>query len=249
MIVVETGIVNAGILDGDGTIFDGNMTIDLFRVLAEKRVILKEMGDKVFACYAKYKSAKIAEKPAIVGEIYKLFGESLKGKSEDDIRMISEETFSKLSDRLFSFSEPLVVSLKERGFKVILVSGSMVEMVRVLGARLGIDEQNIIAGKLKLRNGIYTGGVVSYIGSSSQKIRAINRYSKKNNIYIDWRRSFGIGNNERDWGILSRVGIKFFFEPNGALKARAEKGNFIIVDRNNVIDTWNRLKITYAVNL
>jgi len=234
-------VVGLGINDADGTSFDGNLTMELFKDLIQKGIISKEMSDEIFSYYGKYKKSDEAGKLILLDKIYRLFAGSLKGKKESEIRTIAEETFSRVSDKVFSSSEPLVRSLKKNGFKVILMSGSMMEMVRILGRYLNIDEQDIIAGKLEIKRGIYTGRVISYVSGSDQKVKEINRYSRDNNLVVDWPHTFAIGNDERDLAILKKAGVPFLFKPKGKLKTKAIKFGFYIVNQNNVIKTLNNV--------
>lgn len=237
-------IIRLAVIDVDGTIFLGNVGIEFLKNLIKKKLVSDEMGGKIFSWYGKYEKGKV-DKSVAVDEIYKLFAMGMKGKKESEMKKIAKETWSEVSGGLYDFSEFMISFLKNKGFKVILVSGSPVEMVEMVGKHFNIDKKDVIAGRLEVKNGKYTGKIVSYPGSSKQKIVAINSYARKENLSVDFYHSFGMGNNERDRGVLDLVGFPFAFEPNAALRSAAKKGKFTIVNKSNIC-FYVRSKITDA---
>jgi HAD superfamily hydrolase (TIGR01490 family) len=222
------------IFDVDGTLFDGNLGIEFLKALIEKGIISKKISKDIFSWYGRYKNDEV-DKSIAVDEIYRLFAKAMEGKKEPAVKMVAEETWNKVSDKLYPFVGFLVESLRMQGLRIVLLSGSPIEMVAILGRELKIGKREVIAGKLKVKNGIYTGKIVSYPGSSEAKIQAIKKYLRNMNLDIDFRHSIGMGNNERDLEILNQVGMHFAFEPNSVLRARAKTAKFSIVNRNNVI--------------
>jgi len=222
------------IFDVDGTLFDGNLGMEFLKALMEKGVVSKKISSSIFIWYGKYKNDEV-DKAIAVDRIYQLFAKGMKGKREAEMRIVAKKTWNKVSDKLYGYVEFLVESLRMQGLKVVLLSGSPVEMVELLGKDLGINKRDVIAGILEVKNGIYTGKIISYPGSSEAKVRAINSYLKNTDLNIDFHRSVGMGDNERDFKILNKVGMHFAFEPNDVLKAKARKAKFTIVNRKNVV--------------
>lgn len=222
------------IFDVDGTLFEGNMGIELLKTLIDKGLFDKKIGSEIFEWYQKYKSGEM-EKTVVVDKIYELYALGMTGQLQKNIELASQETWNNISNKLFGFSKELVKLFKDKNFIVVLLSGSSVEMVKILGKELDADE--VIAGTLEIVDGIYTGKIVSYPGSADQKIEAINKYISDRNIETDWKNSFGMGDNERDLEILKLVGIPVAFEPNEALKNVSQDNNITVLDRNNVVET------------
>ena len=215
------------VFDVDGTLFDGNLGIEYIRSLVQKEVFSKDMGDGVFGWYKKYKNGEL-EKSVAVDEIYKIYAQGMKGLATERASEIAKETWLTVKDNLYSFAEDAIQSLTANGYKVLLLSGSPIEIIRQLGEFLNIDSQNMIAGTLEIVGGIYSGNIVSYPGSSEQKIEELDKLIERRNLKIDWENSLGMGDNERDIGILGRVGHPIAINPNDKLTTMAEKDGWII---------------------
>jgi HAD superfamily hydrolase (TIGR01490 family) len=224
------------IFDVDGTLFDGNLGIEFVKTLVKKGIFEKEISEGIFDWYGKYKSGE-AEKSVVVDEMYKLFAKGMSGKKEGDMRLVALETWDGVVSSLHDFAKSLVKKLRQQGFRIIILSGSPIEMIKILGKKLEVNSDELIAGVLEIKEGLYTGETISYLGSSSAKIEAINKYIKRAGLDVDWSNSFGMGDNERDLGILDLVGHPFAFEPNEALKVEAKKMGYKIIDRTNTIDS------------
>ena len=223
------------IFDVDGTLFDGNLGIEFVKTLVKKGIFEKEVGEGIFDWYGKYKNGEV-EKSIAVDEIYQLFAKGMTGKTIEDMHSVALETWNEVVSKLHGFAESLTEKLREHGFKIILLSGSPIEMISILGEKLKVNGNELIAGSLETSDGLYTGNTISYPGSSDAKITAINEYIGENGLEVDWPNSFGMGDNERDLGILSLVGLSFAFEPNEALAEKAKELGYQVVDRTDVID-------------
>lgn len=193
---------------------------------------------RLFEWYQKYKDGSV-EKTIVVDKIYELYALGMTGQLQEKIEEASQETWNNICNRLFVFSKELVQLFKDKKIIVVLLSGSSVEMIKILGKELDTDE--IIAGTLEIIDGVYTGKIISYPGSANQKIEAINEYITNKKIEVDWKNSFGMGDNERDLGILKLVGIPVAFEPNDALKNVSRENNILVLDRDNIIETVTKL--------
>jgi len=222
------------VFDVDGTLFNGNLGIDFVKSLVGGGIFSREIGEGIFTWYGKYKKGEV-EKAVAVDEIYKLYAAGLKGKQKEQIEGVALETWQSLTDRLYGFASELVNLLKENGFLILLISGSPTEMVSKLGEKLGIDKGNIIAGELEIRDSVYTGEIISYPGSSEQKVVALDDLLRIRGIDPEWQESLGMGDNERDTGILGRVGIPIAFEPNDILRQNAIENGWLLADRDTVM--------------
>ena len=107
--------------------------------------------------------------------------------------------------------------LIHNNFSILLISGSPIEMVSLLGKDLNITSNSIIAGISEILEGRYTGSALFYPGNSEQKVLALNEYLSRNNISVDWSRSLALGDDERDFGILKMVKFPFAINPNNKL--------------------------------
>ncbi len=222
------------IFDVDGTLFNGNMGIEFLKALMEKGIVSKEISDSILSWYKKYKNDEV-DKAVAVDEIYMLFAKGMSGKREAEMKLVAEETWDNVSNKLYPYVRGFVKDLQAEGLRIVLLSGSPIEMVRILGMELKIGKRETIAGRLEVKDGVYTGRIIYYPGSSKEKLRAIDSYLEKSHLNIDFPHSAGMGDNERDMRVLKKVGKPFVFEPKSVFKAQAKREKFTIVNRNNVV--------------
>lgn len=222
------------IFDVDGTLFKGNLGIEFLKALMKKGIVSKEISDGILSWYKKYKNNEV-DKAVAVDEIYRLFAKGMNGKKETEMKLIAEETWDNVSNKLYPYVRGFVKDIRAEGLKIVLLSGSPIEMVRILGRELKIGKRETIAGRLEIKDGVYTGKIIYYPGSSEEKLKAIDNYSENSHLNIDFHHSAGMGDNERDLRVLKKVGKPFVFEPDSVFKAQAKRAKFPIVNRNNVV--------------
>jgi len=227
------------IFDVDGTLFDGNLGIEYLKSLIVAKVFSDEIGAKIMEWYGKYKSGEV-DKVIVVDEIYKLWAFGFIGINTEVAEKIAMETYEKVKTKLFSTSILITNKIQEKGYVPILLSGSPIEMIRILGKDLGMISALAIGGELEIISGRYTGKIVNYPGSAEQKVSILNDKLKKLNIDVDWENSIAMGDNERDLKILKMVGKPIAFKPNIELKNVAIQNSWNIADEVNILDIVNK---------
>ncbi len=210
------------VFDVDGTLFDGNLGIEYVKVLVQKEIFSKDIGGVIFGWYKKYKDGEV-DKSVAVDEIYKIYAWGMKGTTVERATEIAKETWRAVKNGTYGFAQDATRKLTANGYEVLLLSGSPIEMIRQLGRSLSVCSENMVAGTLEIVRGTYSGKIVSYPGSSEQKIEELDKLVKRRNLEIDWKNSLGMGDNERDIGILERVGYPIAINPNAKLTSVAEK--------------------------
>lgn len=228
------------IFDVDGTLFEGNLGIEFLKVLMQKELFPPEIGKEILSWYGKYKSGEV-DKATAVDAIYELYAEGMANNQVSDVSQAAQETWAAVSEKVYPFTSELIPSLQNKGFKVILLSGSPIEMITMLANHLKLGSQAAVAGILEITDDIYTGAIISYPGSAEQKITELNKYLQVNEIEVDWSNSIAMGDNERDEQVLRKVGKGLAFEPNEALKQLAKSSGWQIVDRNHILNLMNAI--------
>lgn len=223
------------ILDVDGTLFDGTLGIELLKQLIKRGIFSNQVGSQILYLYNQYKQDQV-EKSVVVQKIYDLFAQGIAGQRLNIVATIAQDTWHEVAHNLFAFADQFISQLKSAGFRIILLSGSPIEMIGHLANQLQISSSDLITGIFEISQDFYTGKIVSYPGSSSDKVSAINRFIQTHRLSVDWANSLAIGDNERDLGILSLVGLPIAFEPNAILAQQAALQHMYIANRNSVID-------------
>lgn len=227
------------VFDVDGTLFDGNLGIEYVKVLVQKEIFKKEIGDGIFGWYGRYKNGEV-EKSVAVDEIYKLYALGMKGVTTEKASEVASETWLTIKSKMYAFAPEIVQTLKNGGYIVLLLSGSPIEMVQNLGELLQIDGQNMVAGTLETVDGIYTGNIISYPGSAEQKVEELDKLINSRGLDINWLDSVGMGDNERDFGVLGRVGCPIAFNPSDKLVEKANESGWTVADADTVSEIINK---------
>ncbi|MEI6326682.1 MAG: haloacid dehalogenase-like hydrolase [Candidatus Roizmanbacteria bacterium] len=224
------------VFDVDGTLFNGNLGIEYLKMLVQKGIFKKEIGDGVYKWYDQYRSGEV-EKSVAVDEIYKLYALGMRGTTTEKAREVASETWSKIKGKMYTFAPEIVQTLKNAGYLIILLSGSPIEMVQELGQFLQIERENMVAGTLETLDGTYSGNVTSYLGSAEQKIEALDKLIGRRPLDVNWLDSVGMGDDERDFGILGRVGFPIAICPTDELFERASRCGWTITNPDTVRKT------------
>lgn len=202
--------------DMDGTILNGRF-IDH---LAKKHKLQKELSE----IRAKLKQGKIREKDAS-----RNIARLLKGMKKSEIISIASQ---------IPFNEGVektIGELKNRGFKIVVLSDSYTLVANIVKHRLGADYA--VANKLEVKDGILTGKIMNNklecderCDYSLCKLAAVNSFAK---LYdVDLKRSIMVGDSYSDAHAMKAVGIRVAFK--APIKVR-EAAN-IILDGEDMLE-------------
>ena len=144
---------------------------------------------------------------------------------------------SQKGDRVYRFTRDAIAKHKQEGHLVFAVSGSPLELVKVMAEKYGFDDY---FGTIYVtdENGKYNGEVVPMWDHIS-KAKALNELASKYDI--DLSASYAYGDTSGDFSMFQMTGHPFAINPTKELldiikddKVVADKIN-IIVERKNVI--------------
>ncbi|OFI48228.1 phosphoserine phosphatase SerB [Floricoccus tropicus] len=108
-------------------------------------------------------------------------------------------------------AEKLIHDLKEKGFKIGVVSGGFHEIVDILAEQVGLDY--VQANRLEVENGILTGQVVGEIVTKDVKKNNLLKWAKENGLGIENTVAMGDGANDLPMIEAAGVGIAFNAKP------------------------------------
>lgn len=222
------------IFDVDGTLFNGTLGIELVKKLVNDKVFTDEIGNEIFEWYKKYKNGEI-DKAIAVDACYENYNLGLKNKSTSEIENIAQHTWNLIKNKTFLFTGELIEFVQKEDYHTVLLTGSPLEMVKLFGNEYHINNSNIIAGVSEIKDDVYTGKSLFYPSSSELKVQAIHNYISNKNLTIDWNNSIGMGDNERDAGILKLVANAFAINPNDELQKIALENKYHLVNETNAL--------------
>ncbi|PIY60745.1 HAD-IB family hydrolase [Candidatus Woesearchaeota archaeon CG_4_10_14_0_8_um_filter_47_5] len=120
--------------------------------------------------------------------------------------------FSAVLDKLHAF--------QEKGYKVLLLSGSIEALIKPLASYVGAD---FIATPVEVREGRYTGRRSGLHPYGRDKVLLLEDYARRHNI--DLKHSVAFGDHITDALVFELVGEAYCVNPGPELKKKAkEKG-------------------------
>lgn len=105
----------------------------------------------------------------------------------------------------------LLAILKERGYKIGLVSGGFHEMVDPLASELGIDY--VKANRLEIKNGLLTGRILGDIVTKETKRLMLQTWAEENQLSLAETVAVGDGANDLLMIQAAGIGIAFCGKP------------------------------------
>jgi HAD superfamily phosphoserine phosphatase-like hydrolase len=134
--------------------------------------------------------------------------------------------------RAYRYTRDLVKNLKKRGYYLLAISQSPMELVQRFAKKLGFDKMYGRVYEVSPRK-IFTGRI-NYLNLIVDKAKVLRRVIEKENLTL--RGSVGVGDTEGDISFLNLVDKPICFNPNQKLYKHArKKGWNVIVERKDMI--------------
>lgn len=144
-----------------------------------------------------------------------------KGFSEEGLNQLAELVSEKLVERLRPDIHRILQEHKQRGHRLVLVSGTFQPILEAIGRRLGVHL--IIGTKLEKKDGWYTGRLSSPICFDEQKASMLKEFMRETHLEVDFSRSYAYGDTMSDKPVLEIVGNPVTVYPDAKLRAHARE--------------------------
>lgn len=143
---------------------------------------------------------------------------SYEGMSQDRLILLADECFEKVvKPALFPNARSLVQRCKAEGQDVVIVSGSLVEVMQHLADYLGADE--VIANRLEFKRGKATGRLLRPVVAGPEKALLIGKHAREHGHDLD--HCFAYSDSYSDVPMLSVVGHPAAVNPDSKLERLA----------------------------
>lgn len=219
------------VFDIDGTIFRKNLHFELINQLVWMRVFPLEVRTELTSVYSHWLTHEgtYEEYRQALVELYSKY---IKGVPAEDVAQACRDVIPFHAKRTYIFSENLIKELRRKGYRLIVISGSPLEIVEEYNRHyLKFDDAFGSVYALD-KEGRYTGEAT--FEPSQNKAQVVEDYLGRHGLSLSG--SYGIGDTESDISFLKLVENPIAFNPNANLKKAAESAGWrIVVEKKDVI--------------
>jgi HAD superfamily hydrolase (TIGR01490 family) len=202
------------LFDIDKTMYDGFSYFELLETQVAEGLLARQVLADARAAMQQYKS-KLQDYETTVIALLKIYASGLKGV-QYDVVLRSTKAFYAASNKFFLYVKPAIRSLRE-SHDMTIVTGEPQFVAEAVRERFSI--QSYFATEYELVDGVFTGGIASYLASRHEKHDAIEhlmrRYGAKN--------SFAFGDSDGDIEMLRAVQYPICIHPTDELRTIAEE--------------------------
>lgn len=227
----------AAFFDIDGTLYRDELISEIFKKFIEYEIISPDKWhNEVKPEYLKWDNRQ-GNYDNYLFKIANIYIEAVKGLHKSQVGFIAKQVVEQKGDRVYTYTRDRIQYHKNKGHKIIAISGSPIELVKEMSYKHGFDD---FEGAIYVLDGdmIYTGEVIPMWDSNSKK-RAINRFVKKYDINL--KESYAYGDTIGDFSMLQMVKYPICVNPTKELIKKVLKDKNIkddvkfIVERKDVI--------------
>jgi len=162
--------------------------------------------------------------------ILELFEAVLPKISPQELKKIVDEILESKGQYRYAYTTALIAELKQEGYVLIAISGSIKDIVEPFALRNGFDL--VVASGLEVADGAFTGKRVAQ--TNKGKAELLHGLIKKHGL--TQKDSIGVGDTHRDISLLANVERPIAFNPNAALYEEAQaQGWDIVLERKNMV--------------
>jgi HAD superfamily hydrolase (TIGR01490 family) len=220
----------AAFFDFDGTLYTGHVWQDL----ARHHWSAKQHRRWVVAYVARNMSPVPLYKLGLMSQedFYRAWGETMAWLLRGWPLAQSRDLFERLTDeKIMPNLRDSVLTLlhqhQQQGHLVALVSGTFAPWLGVIASRLGVAHS--IGTPLEIRDGCYTGQILSPFCHGPGKTHRIRRYLAEQGLEVDWTASFAYADSGTDLPLLGAVGSPVAVCPDKVLLAHTQSQGWPVI--------------------
>ena len=222
----------AAIFDIDGTVFRDSLLLQHLEKCVDYDVFPQNAKDEIKDVKKQWKNRELDYDDYMYTAV-DTYTKYLKDKSVEDIDFVARKVIEKQNQLVYKYTRNKILEHKEKGHKVIFISGSPSFLVEKMAEKLGVTTW--FASDYETIDNKYTGNVKPMWDSKSKKktLQLIEDV-----LDINLKKSYAYGDTTGDYTMLSNVGFPTAINPNKKLfkKLRNNKINCkIIIERKDMV--------------
>lgn len=218
----------ASYFDVDGTLVTTNLVHPTLWYMMNQPTPLLSLG-KLARGFAKAPWMALAEV-----RDRRLFNEllftSYEGLSEDRLLSLADEAFEKvIKPKLYPGARDLIRTSRDKGHDVVLVSGALDFLMKLLAEHLGATD--VIANRLEIKDRFATGKLLRPVVAGPEKARLVREHARAKGHDLD--ECFAYSDSYSDVPMLSVVGYPAAVNPDKKLSMLASAYHWPIIHLGN----------------
>jgi len=220
----------ASFFDLDGTLTKGYMITKFAKHLMEAGLFPKNGYSKIDSLKNLFLRKEMTYREIAV-KLPEIYASSLKGNNIDEVNREATVFVEKIKkNNLYPYSKNLTTLMKSYGL-TIGVSGSPLEVVKIIGKYFEFDLS--YGTEVEVKDKIYTGRLKRNLIAKEGKETIFKTIMKQKKI--DLSNSFGFGDTAQDLAFLSKVGNPIAVNPSQELLKIAKSNSWTICQNENTI--------------
>lgn len=227
----------AAFFDIDGTLYREGLITATFKKLIKSEIIEQQRWfDEVKDKYQMW-DKRIGNYDDYLLKIAEIYVEAIKGLHKSQIEFIARKVVEQNGDRVYTYTRDKIHWHKDKGHKIIIISGSPYELVKEMAEKHGSDD--FIGTKYLMDDNYYYTGQIMPMWDSLNKERAIKDFEVKYDI--DLTKSYSYGDTAGDFSMLKLTGHPTAVNPTKELLIKLGKDMEtkskvkIVVERKDMI--------------
>jgi HAD superfamily hydrolase (TIGR01490 family) len=227
----------AAFFDIDGTLYREGLITATFKKLIKSEIIEESRWyNEVKEKYTKW-DKRIGNYDDYLLKMAEIYVEAVKGLHKSQIEFIAKRVVEQNGDRVYTFTRDMIQWHREKGHKVVTISGSPEELVKEMAEKHGFHDY--VGTKYITDNKDFFTGEIRPMWDSKNKEISINNFIEKYDI--DLSLSYAYGDTAGDFSMLKMVGRPVAVNPTKELLSKLssdEETRFktkVVVERKDMI--------------
>lgn len=192
----------------------GHIEPKLYRTIKDARMVWKRRE----GAFAEYERQLISVYEKVITSL-----------SRDQFDAAAQAVFDEYKDQVYTYTRDLIAKLKSDGYLLFAISGSQMEIVKLIAGYYGFDDY--VGSIYEYRDGHFTG---SKDVAAWHKDKVLKELVSKHPAKLAG--SIAVGDSHSDIKMLEMVEKPIAFNPEGRLFEHAkDKGWKIVIERKNVV--------------
>jgi HAD superfamily hydrolase (TIGR01490 family) len=210
--------MRAAFFDVDGTIVKSNIVMPYVHI---RRSELSSIGNLFWTPFFLLKALTYIIVDKIDRATFnRMFYRNYRGRLVEDKEKMAKLCFEAyIRPNIHDQAKERIRQLKEEGYLIVLVTGSLDFLIQPLAAQLEID--HMIAARLEEKDGRFTGKLDGNPVSDKEKATRIRAYAEANKINLPESQAYG--DSMADLPMLESVGEPHVVMPEEKLSAAAKE--------------------------